>query len=85
MRASFSRESIAAVVTLFGFRLRSHSRNTVSTTASCLGTTLAAVNWYEDAARRKGLPQSRLTLILVATSAAAMTVVLQQAAHVLGR
>ena len=36
-----------------------------------LGTTLAAVNWYEDAARRKGLPQSRLVLILIATSAAA--------------
>ena len=48
-----------------------------------LGTTLAAVNWYEDAARRKGLPPSRLTLILIATSAAALTLALQQAARVL--
>jgi hypothetical protein len=28
-----------------------------------LGTRLAAVNWYEDTARRKGLPPSRMTLI----------------------
>ena len=48
-----------------------------------LGTTLAAVNWYEDVARRKNLPPSRLTLILIATIAAALTLVLQQAAHVL--
>ena len=48
-----------------------------------LGTTLAAVNWYEDAARRKGLPPSRMTLILIATSAAALTLALQQAARVL--
>jgi hypothetical protein len=47
-----------------------------------LGTTLAALNWYEDTARRKGLPRSRLTLILIATSAAALTAVLQQAARV---
>ena len=47
-----------------------------------LGTTLAAVNWYEDAARRKGLPPVALTLILIATSAAALTVALQQAARV---
>ena len=48
-----------------------------------LGTTLAAVNWYEDAVRRKGLPASRWTLILIATSAAALTLALQQAARVL--
>ena len=42
-----------------------------------LGTTLAAVTWYEDAARRKGLPQSRVGLILIATSAAAVTLIFQ--------
>jgi hypothetical protein len=47
-----------------------------------LGTTLAAVNWYEHTARRKGLPASRVILILIATSAAALTLVLQQAACV---
>jgi hypothetical protein len=46
-----------------------------------LGTALAAVNWYEATARRKGLQTSRVTLILIATSAAALTLVLQQAAH----
>jgi hypothetical protein len=46
-----------------------------------LGTALAAVNWYEATARRKGLRASRVTLILIATSAAALTLVLQQAAH----
>jgi len=46
-----------------------------------LGTALAAVNWYEATARRKGLQASRVTLILIATSAAALTLVLQQAAH----
>jgi hypothetical protein len=48
-----------------------------------LGTTLVAVNWYEDAARRKGLPPSRLILMLIATSAAALTLAFQQAARVL--
>ena len=47
-----------------------------------LGTTLAAVTWYEDTARRKGLPQSRVALILIATSAAALPHILQHAAHV---
>ena len=46
-----------------------------------LGTALAAVNWYEATARRKGLQTSRVTLILIATSAAALTLVLQQTAH----
>jgi hypothetical protein len=46
-----------------------------------LATALAAVNWYEGTARRKGLPASRVTLILIATSAAALTLVLQQAAQ----
>jgi hypothetical protein len=44
-----------------------------------LGTALAAVKWYEDTARRNGLQASRVTLILIATSAAALTLVLQQA------
>jgi hypothetical protein len=48
-----------------------------------LGTTLAAVSWYEDAARRNGLPPSRSTPILIAASAAALTLALQQAARVL--
>jgi hypothetical protein len=52
-------------------------------TAAFVGTTLAAVNWYEDAARRNGIPPSRWTLILIATSAAALTLALQQAARVL--
>src|SRR5690242_2439594 len=41
-----------------------------------LGTTLAALNWYEDTARRNGLPRSSVALILIATIAAALTVVL---------
>jgi len=47
-----------------------------------LGTTLAAVTWYEETARRKRWPPSRLTLALIATSAAALTLVFQQLAHV---
>jgi hypothetical protein len=50
-----------------------------------LGTTLAAVDWYEYAARRNGLPQSRGTLIVVAASAAGLTLILQQAAWVFTR
>ena len=46
-----------------------------------LGITLAAVTWYEDITRRKGLPQSRVALILIATGAAALTAVLQQIAR----
>jgi hypothetical protein len=45
------------------------------------GATLAAVAWYEDWARRRGVPHSRLAPILIATSAAAVTGILQQAAH----
>jgi hypothetical protein len=48
-----------------------------------LGTTMAAVNWCEDVARRNNVPPSRLTLVLIATIAAAFTVALQQAARVL--
>jgi hypothetical protein len=48
-----------------------------------LGTTMAAVNWCEDVARRKNFPPSRLTLVLIAIIAAAFTVALQQAARVL--
>jgi hypothetical protein len=46
-----------------------------------LGITLAALSWYQDTARCNGLPRSRATLILIATSAAALTLVLQQAAR----
>jgi uncharacterized membrane protein YwaF len=48
-----------------------------------LGTTLAAVNWYEDVARRKNLQPSPLTLSLIAVIATALTLILQQAAGVL--
>jgi len=44
-----------------------------------LGITLAAVHWYEEVERRRNARPSPITLILVATTAAAMTVVLQQA------
>jgi hypothetical protein len=48
-----------------------------------LGTAMAALNWYEHTAPRNGLPRSRVNLILIAASAAAFTVTLQQAAWVL--
>jgi hypothetical protein len=49
-----------------------------------LGITLAAVDWYEDVARRRNARRpSRITLILVVTAAAATTVVLQQVVHAL--
>ena len=48
-----------------------------------VGTTMAAINWYGDFARRKNFRPSRWTLILIATIATAFTVALQQAAHVL--
>jgi hypothetical protein len=48
-----------------------------------LGTTMAAVNWYEDVTRRKHLRPSRVTLVLIATIAAAFTVAVQQGARVL--
>jgi len=48
-----------------------------------LGITLAAVDWYEDVARRRSARPSRITLILVVTAAAATTVVLQQVVHAL--
>jgi hypothetical protein len=48
-----------------------------------LGTTLAAVDWYEDTARRKGLPQSRVALSLIATGATALTLIVQQSTHAL--
>lgn len=49
-----------------------------------LGITLAAVDWYDDAARRKGLPQSRVAFILIATGAVALSLALQHAACVFG-
>ena len=45
-----------------------------------LGATLAVVEWYEDTARSKGLPPSRVIVVLIATSAGALSPVLQQAA-----
>jgi hypothetical protein len=48
-----------------------------------LGTTMAAVNWYGEFARRKDFRRSRWTLILIATIATAFTFTLQQATHVL--
>jgi hypothetical protein len=48
-----------------------------------LGITLAAVTLYEDITRRKGLPQSRAMLILIATGAAVLPAVLQQIARIL--
>jgi hypothetical protein len=48
-----------------------------------LGSTMAAVGWYEDVARRKNLRPSRLTLVLIATIATAFAATLQQAAQVL--
>lgn len=47
-----------------------------------LGATLAAVDWYEDTTRRKGLPPSRRIVLLIATSAAALALALQQVARV---
>ena len=47
-----------------------------------LGTTLAAVTCYEDTARRKGLPQSRLATTLIATGPTALTLLVQHAANV---
>ena len=47
-----------------------------------LGATLAAVTCYEDTARRKGLPQSRLATTLIATGATAITLLVQHAANV---
>lgn len=48
-----------------------------------LGATLAAVEWYEDNAASKGLPLSRLIVLLIATSAGALTLVFQQVARAL--
>ena len=48
-----------------------------------LGITLAAVDWYEEVARRKNARPSRFSLILVVTAAAAITVGLQQAVRAL--
>jgi len=43
-----------------------------------LGTTLAAVGCYDDTARRKGLSPSQMELTLIATSAAALTMILRE-------
>ena len=48
-----------------------------------LGIMLAAVNWYEEVARRKNARRSRVSLILVVTAAAAIAVGLQEAVRAL--
>ena len=48
-----------------------------------LGITLAAVHWYEEAARRRSARPSRIRLILVVAAASAITVVLQEAIRAL--
>jgi hypothetical protein len=72
--AAFFTLSVQAVLTFQKYRFDN---------GLMLGTTLAALKWYEDTARRNGLPRSRVNLILIATSAAAFTVTLQQAARAL--
>ena len=49
-----------------------------------LGTTMAAVNWCEDVARRKNFPASRLTMILIATIAPVGTETLEIVAAMIG-
>jgi len=48
-----------------------------------LGTTLAAVLWYEDIARRKNFSPSRLITTLIGIIAAAFAIAFQQAVGVL--
>jgi hypothetical protein len=43
-----------------------------------LGATLAAVSCYDDTARRMGLRPSQMQLTLIATTAAALTMIVQQ-------
>ena len=47
-----------------------------------LAATLAAVEWYEEAARSKGLPLSRPIVLSIAASAGALSLVVQRAALV---
>jgi hypothetical protein len=48
-----------------------------------LGATLAAAKWCGDTACRKGFPRSPLTMTLIAASANALTLALEQAARLL--
>ena len=48
-----------------------------------LAATLAAVEWYEDNARSKGLPLSRSIVLSIAAGAGTLSLVLQRAALVL--
>jgi hypothetical protein len=48
-----------------------------------LGATLAAAKWCGDTACRKGFPRSPLTMTLIALSATALTLALEQAARLL--
>jgi hypothetical protein len=43
-----------------------------------LGTTLAAVSWYDDTARGMGLRPSQMQLTLIATAAAALIMIVQR-------
>ena len=43
-----------------------------------LGATLAAVTCYDDTARRKGLRPSQMHLTFIATTTAAVTIIVQQ-------
>ena len=43
-----------------------------------LGATLAAVSCYDDTARRMGLRPSQMQLTLIATTTAALTMIVQQ-------
>jgi hypothetical protein len=43
-----------------------------------LGTTLAAVSCYNDKARRMGLRPSQMQLTLIATTVAALSMIVQQ-------
>jgi len=43
-----------------------------------VGTTLAAVSCFDDSARRMGLRPSQMQLLLIATAAAAATMIVQQ-------
>ena len=47
-----------------------------------LAATLAAVEWYEEAARSKGLPLSRPIVLSIAAGAGALSLVVQRAALV---
>ena len=73
--------AMAAVVMLSGQAALAFHKY-LFTNGLVLGTTLAAVTWCQDAARHKRLPRSRVALILLATSTAALKLILHHVAHV---